>query len=235
MVTGIRQKIGLPLAGCGYGSPALWRPWHRRATALFLCPATGTKGHVGLLPLPGWESGNKNFRAQNVRAAPSVRANDPSLRSRGTQQWQPDRTLPSRSDTGLLPHFLATGIAPVDKNRPVLLHVQYRGHEARGQFAPGTMRRLKTGQNFPLVAHDSPHCNEGPKYQTAHSFRNQTSLVQPKKPAGLRRRAPYAVTLLPRGLGGFRDWSDASGRKLRIGGVAAQRHPIMVMPVRFRN
>jgi hypothetical protein len=174
-------------------------------------------------------------RCQWKRGSSSRKSKWPSSRSRGTQQWRPDRTLPSRSDAGLLPHFLATGIAPVDKNRPVLLHVQYRGHEARGQFAPGTMRRLKTGQNFPLVAHDSPHCNEGPKYQTAHSFRNQTSLVQPKKPAGLRRRAPYAVTLLPRGLGGFRDWSDASGRKLRIGGVAAQRHPIMVMPVRFRN
>ena len=192
------------------------------ASACYLFPAGRVAwGRISALPMEAGSSSRKSKW--------------PSSRSRGTQQWRPDRTLPSRSDTGLLPHFLATGIAPVDKNRPVLLHVQYRGHEARGQFAPGTMRRLKTGQNFPLVAHDSPHCNEGPKYQTAHSFRNQTSLVQPKKPAGLRRRAPYAVTLLPRGLGGFRDWSDASGRKLRIGGVAAQRHPIMVMPVRFRN
>src|SRR6478735_6729147 len=43
---------------------------------------------------------------------------------------------------GLPPHLLATGIAPIDKNRPVLLPVQYRGHEARGQFALGTLRRL---------------------------------------------------------------------------------------------
>ena len=141
----------------------------------------------------------------------------PSSRSRGTQQWRPDRTLPSRSDAGLLPHFLATGIAPVDKNRPVLLHVQYRGHEARGQFALGTLRRLGTGRHFPLVAHDSPHGNEVPKYQTADSFRNQTRLAQPKKPAGLSRRAPYAVTLLSRGLGGFRDWCDPRDRRLRIG------------------
>jgi hypothetical protein len=38
---------------------------------------------------------------------------------------------------GLLPHLPATGIAPIDKNRPVLLHVQYRGHKATGNLRFG--------------------------------------------------------------------------------------------------
>ena len=98
-------------------------------SACYLFPAGRVAwGRISALPLEGGSSSRKSKW--------------PNSRSRGTQQWRPDRTLPSRSDTGLLPHFLATGIAPVDKNRPVLLHVQYRGHEARGQFALGTLRRL---------------------------------------------------------------------------------------------
>jgi hypothetical protein len=43
------------------------------------------------------------------------------------------------------------------------------------------MRRLGTGRNIPLVTHDSPHCNEVPKYQTARSFRNQTKVGSTKE------------------------------------------------------
>ena len=124
--------MGPHFAGCGYGSPALWRPWHRR-------------------------------------------------------------TLPSQ---------------------------RQGSHEAKGNLHLGQCGGWGRAEisRWSLTTHLTVMRSQ---YQTANSFRDQTRLVEPKKPAGLSRRAPYAVTLLPRGLGGFRDWCDPSGRKLRIGRRAA--------------